>query len=73
MTSGRTPRSRFYDGGLYAALMDPFTSGLRGYIANHVDPDLRIVEAACGTGQLAFQLAERAREVADRERLLRAR
>jgi ubiquinone/menaquinone biosynthesis C-methylase UbiE len=28
-----------------------------------VEPGQRIVEAACGTGRLAFQLAERAREV----------
>jgi len=43
--------------------MDPFTSGLRGYIADHVEPGQKIVEAACGTGRLAFRLAERAREV----------
>jgi SAM-dependent methyltransferase len=63
MTPGRAPRSRFYDGGLYAVLMDPLTSRLRDYIVDQVPPGQRIVEAACGTGRLAFQLAQQAQEV----------
>lgn len=59
----RAPRSRFYDGPVYARLVDPFVSGLHGIVADLVTPESRILDVGCGTGNLAFRLAPAAAEV----------
>jgi ubiquinone/menaquinone biosynthesis C-methylase UbiE len=59
----RTPRSRFYDGRIYARILDPLLSGLHERIADHVEPTGRILDVGCGTGSLVWRLAPKAREV----------
>jgi len=59
----RSPRSRFYDGRIYARIMDPLLSGLHDRVAHHVDPTGRILDVGCGTGNLVWRLASKAREV----------
>jgi ArsR family transcriptional regulator len=44
-------------------MLDPFMVGLHGYIADHVEPGLSVVDAGCGTGSLVFRLAPKAKEV----------
>jgi ubiquinone/menaquinone biosynthesis C-methylase UbiE len=63
VTGGRTPRSRFYDGRLYAWTLAPLQSGLHQYVADHVDPTGRIFDVGCGTGDLVWRLAPKADEV----------
>ncbi|MBW1877237.1 MAG: class I SAM-dependent methyltransferase [Deltaproteobacteria bacterium] len=63
MDTARAPRSRIYDGGFYARVMDPFMVGLHGYVADHVEPGMTVVDAGCGTGSLVFRLAPTAKEV----------
>jgi ubiquinone/menaquinone biosynthesis C-methylase UbiE len=43
--------------------MAPFMAGLHAYIADHIEPDRKILDAGCGTGDLVLRLAPRAREV----------
>lgn len=59
----RSPRSRFYDGGIYSRLVDPLLTGLRGFTAKHVDAGTRVLDACCGTGSLALALAEKCEHV----------
>jgi len=59
----RRPRSRFYDGRLYARILDPLLRGLRGYVTEQIEPERRVLDVGCGTGALAFDLARRAKEV----------
>jgi SAM-dependent methyltransferase len=63
MTTAQEPRSRFYDGVLYAWVMAPFMAGLHGYVADHIGPGQKILDAGCGTGDLVFRLAPRATSV----------
>lgn len=59
----RSPRSRFYDGRIYARILDPLLSRLHDRIADHVDAAGRILDVGCGTGSLVWRLAPKAREV----------
>jgi ubiquinone/menaquinone biosynthesis C-methylase UbiE len=59
----RTPRSRFYDGRVYARVLDPLLRRLHEHVADHVDATGRILDVGCGTGNLVWRLAARAREV----------
>jgi ubiquinone/menaquinone biosynthesis C-methylase UbiE len=61
--NARTPRSRFYDGRIYARILDPLLSGLHDRLAEHVDPTGRILDVGCGTGNLVWRLAPKAREI----------
>ncbi len=63
MTDGRVPRSRFYDGRLYARTLDPLLSRLHQYVADQVEPTRRILDVGCGTGDLVWRLAPKADEV----------
>jgi ubiquinone/menaquinone biosynthesis C-methylase UbiE len=62
--TARTPRSRFYDGRIYARILDPLLSGLHDRVADHIDATGRILDVGCGTGNLVWRLARKAREVA---------
>jgi ubiquinone/menaquinone biosynthesis C-methylase UbiE len=58
MVEPREPRSRFYDGGLYARVLEPMQAGLRGWIVKHLAGTESVLDIGCGTGALAFQLAD---------------
>jgi len=53
----RAARSRFYDGRIYAGVMDRFLSGLHDFVAAQIDPGQRLLDAGCGTGSLLFRLS----------------
>jgi ubiquinone/menaquinone biosynthesis C-methylase UbiE len=59
----RPPRSRFYDGGIYAWIFDSLLSGLHDHVAAHIKPVPRALDVGCGTGSLVWRLASRAEEV----------
>lgn len=59
----RSPRSRFYDGPIYARVFDSLLSGLHDRVAAHIEPVRRALDVGCGTGSLVFRLASRAEEV----------
>lgn len=63
MNDARTPRARFYDGRLYAWLLDPFLSGLHGWVSGQVEAGEKVLDAGCGTGDLVLKMATRAAEV----------
>lgn len=67
MSVPRPPRSRFYDGRIYARVLDPLLAGLHDRVAEHVEPTGRILDVGCGTGALVFRLASKAREVVGAE------
>lgn len=57
------PTSRWYDGRLYAGTVDRLMSDLRGFVADHLPAGNRVLEACCGTGALALDLALEGRRV----------
>ncbi len=57
------PRSRVYDGALFALLIDPINAELHAFVANQIETGARVLDIGCGTGALAFRLAPRAAEV----------
>jgi ubiquinone/menaquinone biosynthesis C-methylase UbiE len=63
VTGGRAPRSRFYDGRVYARTLDPLLSGLHQYVADQIEPTGRILDVGCGTGDLVWRLVRKADEV----------
>lgn len=63
MTDSSKPVSRWSDGRLYAATIDRLLSGLRSYIADRLPDGHRVLDACCGTGALALQLARQGRRV----------
>lgn len=63
MTAARTPRSRFYDGALYARTLDRFLGRLHERVVDHVEPVSRVLDVGCGTGDMVWKLAGKADEV----------
>ncbi len=57
------PCGRIYDGAFYARFLDPFNSDLHGFIAKQIEPGSRVLDVGCGTGALAFRMAQQASEV----------
>ncbi len=63
MKSGRTVRSRIYDGFLYARFLDPVLTPLHRVVAGYVTPGSTVLDVGCGTGNLSILMAQRAAEV----------
>jgi SAM-dependent methyltransferase len=59
----RTPRSRYYDGRLYARTLDHFLGRLHQLVADRVEPTDRVLDVGCGTGDLVWRLAAKAEVV----------
>ncbi len=55
----RAPRSRFYDGRLYAWILAPLLAGLHERVAREVPDGARVLDACCGTGAVALRVAPR--------------
>ncbi len=63
MRAERPPRSRFYDGGPYAATLDRLLGRLHQLVADAVEPAGRVLDVGCGTGDMVWRLAPKAEEV----------
>lgn len=59
----RSPRSKHYDGVVYGRLVEPLLGGVHAFVADHLPPGDRVLDACCGTGGLARRLAARGLEV----------
>jgi len=51
------------EGTIYKHIIDPMLSGLRSAAADLIPGQLRIIDIACGTGAMAFELSKNARYV----------
>ncbi|HYW95930.1 MAG TPA: class I SAM-dependent methyltransferase [Bacteroidales bacterium] len=49
--------------GMYKTIIDPLLNSLRQRVYYHVAKDSTVLDIACGTGDLAFKLAEKCRHV----------
>jgi len=58
-----TNKSHWYDGWFYDKLIAPNQDQLFGQIKNLVDADSLIIDVGCGTGRLAFSLADKCKSV----------
>lgn len=58
-----TNKNHWYDGWFYDKLIAPNQDQLFGQIKNLVDADSLIIDVGCGTGRLAFSLAEKCKSV----------
>jgi len=54
---------RWYDGSVYASLVDRMLAGVREYVADRLPPGDTVLDACCGTGALSMQLAQTGRTV----------
>lgn len=61
----RTPAAvgRWYDGRVYAGIVDRLLAGVHGYVAAHLPDGQRVLDAACGTGTLSQKIARAGRSV----------
>jgi len=53
----RSRPSANYNGPFYERFIDPLIGGLHVYISKQVPSKSTVIDACCGTGQLAFKLA----------------
>jgi len=60
---GRAPRSKIYDGSVYAFLLDPWLTPLHRIVAGYVPADSTVLDVGCGTGNLSSIMAEKAAQV----------
>ena len=58
-----TNKNHWYDGWFYDKLIAPNQDQLFGQIKNLVDADSLIIDVGCGTGRLAFSLADKCKSV----------
>jgi ubiquinone/menaquinone biosynthesis C-methylase UbiE len=56
-------KNHWYDGWFYDKLIAPNQDQLFGQIKNLVDSDSIIIDVGCGTGRLAFGLADKCKSV----------
>ncbi|MFP4477039.1 MAG: class I SAM-dependent methyltransferase [Desulfatibacillaceae bacterium] len=56
-------KRHWYDGWLYATFYDPFEKRKRDLISRYIEPGSTVLDVACGTGALAFSLADRCEKV----------
>jgi ubiquinone/menaquinone biosynthesis C-methylase UbiE len=56
-------KNHWYDGWFYDILIAPNQDQLFGQIKNLVDADSKIIDVGCGTGRLAFGLADKCKSV----------
>lgn len=63
MGDPRPERSRWYDGGVYATVLDRMLSGVHEYLLERLPEGQRVLDACCGTGALSRRLAEAGRDV----------
>lgn len=61
--TGRPETSHWYDGRVYAAVIDRMLEGVRAYVADHLPEGQRVLDACCGTGALSRRLVEHGRTV----------
>ncbi len=54
---------RWYDGRVYAGIVDRLLAGVHGYVAAHLPDGQRVLDAACGTGTLSQKIARAGRAV----------
>ena len=59
----RSATTSFYDGRLYAALVEPFQRGLHHKIEEMIPPGSTVLDACCGAGALPLRLAGRCEQV----------
>jgi ubiquinone/menaquinone biosynthesis C-methylase UbiE len=52
-------KNHYYDGKIYEALVDPALDEIRQIIDGFIEANSSVVDIACGTGALAFKLAEK--------------
>lgn len=57
-------KTHYYDGKLYARVVDPFLKEIRDLISANIEPGSTVVDIGCGTGALVFELAEKCASVA---------
>lgn len=54
---------RWYDGPVYAGIVDRLLAGVHSYVAAHLPDGQRVLDAACGTGTLSQEIARTGRTV----------
>jgi SAM-dependent methyltransferase len=53
----------YYDGVMYAITVDPFAEEVREKVADYIDEDSNVIDICCGTGALAFHIADKCSDV----------
>lgn len=61
--TGRPETSHWYDGRVYAVVIDRLLAGVHGYVGDHLPDGERVLDACCGTGELSRRLAATGRSV----------